>query len=63
MIYTGVLPGIVLNEQNVLFPLYKCIYNGKSVLQQSLIFAIYRLCSFCFTTNVLKNIMDNFDNA
>ena len=32
MIYTGVLPGIVLNEQNVSFPLYKCIYNGKSVL-------------------------------
>jgi hypothetical protein len=33
----------ILNEQNVSFPLYKCIYNGKSVLQQSPIFAIYRI--------------------
>jgi hypothetical protein len=22
----------ILNEQNVSFPLYKCIYNGKSVI-------------------------------
>ena len=33
----------ILNEQNVSFPLYKCIYNGKSVLKQSPIFAIYRI--------------------
>ena len=25
--------------------------------------SLLQLCSFCFTANVLKNIMDNFDNA
>ena len=45
----------ILNEQNVSFPLY---------LQQSLyVGSLLQLCSFCFTANVLNNIMDNFDNA
>ena len=25
--------------------------------------SLLQLCSVCFTANVLKNIMDNFDNA
>jgi hypothetical protein len=38
------------------------------VFYNSHIYALYvgsllQLCSFCFTANVLKNIMDNFDNA
>ena len=54
----------ILKEQNVSFPLYlqrkECFTSHLYLLY---IGSLLQLCSFCFTANVLKNIMDNFDNA
>jgi hypothetical protein len=54
------------------FKLTKCfisfIFTTERVFYNSHLYSLYvgsllQLCSFCFTANVLKNIMDNFDNA
>ena len=50
----------ILNEQNVSFPLYlqrRVFYNSH--LYSLYVGSLLQLCSFCFTANVLKNIMDN----
>jgi hypothetical protein len=44
------------------------IFTTERVFYNSHLYSLYvgsllQLCSFCFTANVLKNIMDNFDNA
>ena len=58
----------ILKEQNVSFPLYlqrkECFTSHLYLLYKKMyIGSLLQLRSFCFTANVLKNIMDNFDNA
>ena len=56
----------ILNEQNVLFPLYlqrkECFTTVTYIRYISDLFYNY-VHFFCFTANVLKIIMDNFDRV